>query len=363
MKINTQLRTNTYSPANVFTKGKEPARAGVGPSGRAELKRMLFDAQNVTRDTYTFVGQKESSMISQSLSYAEKLRTQRQNVKDTSLEKKKLKYQFKDISSQIIRSKTSLSARQVVGQARRELLRLKQEKRSGKYDSEEIEAAINHAEAMERVARKKVRHLEEEEMLKASGGPCQDYVVEDEKEKENKEFNIEDLKEQSDDYISQGEMASEYMSDIDMAELFEEMQLSPEDMDMVMADMEDITSELMDEMAEGMRDMLEEMGLGDLEDTVPAHGADMDPEDLKMLKIKHRNKEMKEIVKADSEYLKAVFKHLAQQRMSGIGSPGIGAGGAAAPVANVSVSVAAPIAVALPSAGGEAEMPSIDVSI
>ena len=36
----------------------------------------------------------------------------------------------------------------------------------------------------------------------------------------------------------------------------------------------------------------------------------MDPQDLKELKIKHRNKEMRDIVKADSGYLKAVFNNL-----------------------------------------------------
>ena len=33
-----------------------------------------------------------------------------------------------------------------------------------------------------------------------------------------------------------------------------------------------------------------------------------------MMKIKHRNKEMKEIVKADAEYLKAVFDHLEKMK-------------------------------------------------
>ena len=39
----------------------------------------------------------------------------------------------------------------------------------------------------------------------------------------------------------------------------------------------------------------------------------MDPADLKEMKIKHRNREMKEIVKADNEYLKAYFKYLEKQ--------------------------------------------------
>ena len=104
------------------------------------------------------------SYMSNMQKYSELLRTQRTKAKDVSGKLKKLKYHYKDISSKIMRSKTSAMARQVVSQAKREVLRLKREKQSGKYDSEEIDAAIVHAKAMERIARKKVKHLEEEEM-------------------------------------------------------------------------------------------------------------------------------------------------------------------------------------------------------
>ena len=37
-----------------------------------------------------------------------------------------------------------------------------------------------------------------------------------------------------------------------------------------------------------------------------------------MMKIKHRNKEMKDIVKADAEYLKAVFDRLEKMKSRGV---------------------------------------------
>ena len=56
------------------------------------------------------------------------------------------------------------------------------------------------------------------------------------------------------------------------------------------------------------------MGMDELSDTMLSVKKDIDPADIKMMKIKHRNKEMKEIVKADAEYLKAVFDRLEKMK-------------------------------------------------
>ena len=64
------------------------------------------------------------SVVDQSISYADQLRASRTKAKQTSLEKKKLQYNFKKISSQIIRSKTSVTARKAVQAAKREIMRL-----------------------------------------------------------------------------------------------------------------------------------------------------------------------------------------------------------------------------------------------
>ena len=69
-----------------------------------------------------------------------------------------------------------------------------------------------------------------------------------------------------------------------------------------------------------MTDMLSEMGLDELLDIFSSVKQDMDPTDLKLMKIKHRTKELKEIAKADAEYLKAIFEHLEKQK-SGPSAP------------------------------------------
>ena len=265
----------------------------------------------------------QDSIVTSSLSYSESLRNQRQQTKNTTLALKKLKYQFKNISSKILRSKTSQAAKQAAGQARREVLRLKRQKQSGNYDDDEIEAAINHAKAMERVAKKKAKHLEEEELAKAAGGICQgDRISEEETkdvqdaEAENAQNEEEMSAEGSADEVSGDLSAYEYAADsydisdyIDLG--MDEFYAQAGDF---MSEMSDFTSEMMQEMSDSLRDLMEEMGLDVEADTVVSVNREMDPADLKMMKIKHRNKEMKDIVKADAEYLKAVFNHLEKMK-------------------------------------------------
>lgn len=265
----------------------------------------------------------QDSIVTSSLSYSESLRNQRQQTKNTTLALKKLKYQFKNISSKILRSKTSQAAKQAAGQARREVLRLKRQKQSGNYDDDEIQAAIDHAKAMERVAKKKAKHLEEEELAKAAGGICQgDRISEEETkdvqdaEAENAQNEEEMSAEGSADEVSGDLSAYEYAADsydisdyIDLG--MDEFYAQAGDF---MSEMSDFTSEMMQEMSDSLRDLMEEMGLDVEADTVVSVNREMDPADLKMMKIKHRNKEMKEIVKADAEYLKAVFGRLEKMK-------------------------------------------------
>lgn len=265
----------------------------------------------------------QDSIVTSSLSYSESLRNQRQQTKNTTLALKKLKYQFKNISSKILRSKTSQAAKQAAGQARREVLRLKRQKQNSDSDSEEIDAAIAHAQAMERVAKKKAKHLEEEELAKAAGGICQgDRICEEETkdvqdaEAENAQNEEEMSAEGSADEVSGALSAYEYAADsydisdyIDLG--MDEFYAQAGDF---MSEMSDFTSEMMQEMSDSLRDLMEEMGLDVESDTVVSVNREMDPADLKMMKIKHRNKEMKEIVKADAEYLKAVFDRLEKMK-------------------------------------------------
>ena len=251
------------------------------------------------------------SYMSNMQKYSELLRTQRTKAKDVSGKLKKLKYHYKDISSKIMRSKTSAMARQVVSQAKREVLRLKREKQSGKYDSEEIDAAIVHAKAMERIARKKVKHLEEEEMAKACGGLCADSQISDERTEEEQEKDRTSIDELEREELQHEDMQQE---EAQQEELLNEETIEPITISEMNASvLEDLSQELFYEMSEELQDLMSELGLDELNDSLLAAKRDMDPADLKEMKIKHRNREMKEIVKADNEYLKAYFKYLEKQ--------------------------------------------------
>ena len=291
-------------------------------SSVTDIRRMLSrDSQSAQMQAANSWSQ--DSIVTSSLSYSESLRNQRQQTKNTTLALKKLKYQFKNISSKILRSKTSQAAKQAAGQARREVLRLKRQKQNSDSDSEEIDAAIAHAQAMERVAKKKAKHLEEEEMVKAAGGICQgDRISEEETkdvqdaEAENAQNEEEMSAEGSADEVSGDLSAYEYAADsydisdyIDLG--MDEFYAQAGDF---MSEMSDFTSEMMQEMSDSLRDLMEEMGLDVEADTVVSVNREMDSADLKMMKIKHRNKEMKDIVKADAEYLKAVFDHLEKMK-------------------------------------------------
>lgn len=291
-------------------------------SSVTDIRRMLSrDSQSAQTQAANSWGQ--DSIVTSTLSYSESLRNQRQQTKNTTLALKKLKYQFKSISSKILRSKTSQAAKQAAGQARREIMRLKRQKQNSDSDSEEIDAAIAHAQAMERVAKKKAKHLEEEEMVKAAGGICQGDRISEEETKDVPDAEAENARnaeemsaEDPADEVSGDFSAYEYAGDSydisDYVDLgMDEFYAQAGDF---MSEMSDFTSEMMQEMSDSLRDLMEEMGLDGLSDTEVSVNREMDPADLKMMKIKHRNKEMKDIVKADAEYLKAVFDHLEKMK-------------------------------------------------
>lgn len=297
-------------------------------SSVTDIRRMLArDDRNGQTQVANSWGQ--DSIVTSTLSYSESLRNQRQQTKNTTLALKKLKYQFKSISSKILRSKTSQAAKQAAGQARREVLRLKRQKQNSDSDSEEIDAAIAHAQAMERVAKKKAKHLEEEEMVKAAGGICQGDRISEEETKDAQDAESENARnaeemsvESSEDEMSRDLSAYEYAGNEAYAgDSYDTSDYIALGMDAFyaqtgdfMSEMSDFTSEMIQEMSDSLRDLMEEMGLDGLSDTAVSVNREMDSADLKMMKIKHRNKEMKDIVKADAEYLKAVFNHLEKMK-------------------------------------------------
>ena len=281
------------------------------------------------------------SVVDQSLSYANQLKASRSKSKDNSLEKKKLQYNFKKISSQIVRSKNSVSARKAVQAAKREVMRLKRLKGNGEYDDEEIQLAIDHAKSMEKLAKKKVAHLEQEEMVerahKGAGAALEE--IEERKEDTEETSKEESAEENYADDSSSMDIDDEYDA-TDYAAIYESMQqeieaaqyeaqLQMEEMSAEIAEnsqqiaeaSSDSMSQMIDEFSEEMSEMLEALDLTDLAQSMYAPDPNMSEDDLKMLKIKHRGKEMKEIAEADKEYLKGIMEHEKNKQSSGASMP------------------------------------------
>lgn len=202
----------------------------------------------------------------------------------TPAKKKKLRlqYNFKEISTKILRTKTSGNARQVMTNARQRVAQLRRLSKSDNYDENELNSAILHAEAMARVAKKRMKHLQEEERLGKHGGPCEAEIEEKTEEKIEEQRNSERRTEQ----ISR-----------EMEKLMQEYQ---ELMQEAMEELEEASS--MDEFAEELMHL--------------SVDEDMDPEDLEQLKKKHRASEMRDIVEADMKYLKAMFDRLQKEKQS-----------------------------------------------
>lgn len=268
-----------------------------------DIRRMLNCADQDSSGA-DFFSSKSQSILDSSKSYSDSLRNQRQQAKDTSLSLKKLKYQHKSISSKILRAKTSAAAKQAVSSAKREVIKLKRQRLDPDCDKEELEAAISHAKDMERVAQKKARHLELEELAKATGCVLGESDTEDtsslEPDRGNSDENIDEVMDIEDEASS----GDSLLEPIDIEETDSEI-IEISDLDMV----EELTSEVMEDLSEGMKEMLEEMGFGEISEDLEVYSGNMSDDDIKKMEIKHRNSEMKDIVKADADYLKVVFEH------------------------------------------------------
>lgn len=192
---------------------------------------------------------------------------------------KKLKYNFKEISVQILSAKTSGNARKVASKARNKVALLRQKIKNDDYDSKELESAIAHALKMEKIAKKKMKHLQQEERVKQMGeGDFLDLPQTEE------ETDLEELDQQK-DFTQKKDELKQLMQEYE--KLMEEVMKQSNEL--LSGDM------LMDELTENAPE-------------------DMRPEDLDLLKKKHRAKEQKEIAEADLQYLKAMFERLAKEK-------------------------------------------------
>ena len=188
--------------------------------------------------------------------------------------KKRLPYNFKQMSKQIMMAKTSDAARPLVTRIQAKLSWLYRKLRSGEYGDSEIAAAIIHAAAMEKIAKRKVRYLEEEESAENGTGLG----------------------------IVPGEDEEIYGKDELEKSLEENTSISEEEL-----------KKMMEEIEELERKMAEET-MSELQDMISCASGDMSEEEIEELKRKHRNEEDRQLTKADLEYLKALFDRLEQEK-------------------------------------------------
>lgn len=235
----------------------------------------IGNRRNVTR---AILWDRDGNQIG-TVSVTRKVQTNKKEEK----KQKKLQYNFRRVSSQILRAKTSGTAGMAVKQAIYQVVLLLRKQASGEYDENELRRALTHANRIKRVAKKKEKHLKEEEQAKSG--------------MEREEF----------EELQEPEKTAELSDD----RLQEEMQKELEEM---LTSMEDITDELMESLEAALEEMV---GLEELNEEVMGDVfGDMSPEDLETLKKKHRAKELREITEADMKYLKSKFQSLQNERDS-----------------------------------------------
>ncbi len=193
---------------------------------------------------------------------------------------KKLKYNSKQISAQLLKTKTSFAAARVAKLAKIKVNMLKQKIGTGEYDNDELRNAIVHAERIERVAKKRKRHLQEEEKIKKNVENAEtEEIFEEDSDDAYYDYLLEDLSE-----------------------------LKGEDLQKRIQEYEEMLADIMRELEESME--FEEMGeLADLSiipDVCDEYYYDK-------IKKKHRADELKDIMEADLKYLKAMFEKYSRE--------------------------------------------------
>lgn len=197
-----------------------------------------------------------------------------QKTSNKQKKRKRLNYNYRDVSGRILRAKTSVSATKVVTHARTMVAVLRRKYGCGEYNDRDLEIAIIHAEKMVRIAKKKLKNLKMEEMGRRT---------------------------------SEAEKAQE--------ELEDENSLDPADMQSEGQEISaDELRDMIRELEQELQQLAAENSFDDLMDECLGAGGAMSEEELERIKKKHRCDEMRQIVEADMKYLKAMFQRMMQEQ-------------------------------------------------
>ncbi len=271
-------------------------------SGQSGIKMIGDQAYRLENGQLTAIGQEwDRTKGPANMRFADPVSTQRQG-KDGQVEKKKLSYNSKKISSIIRASKTLSSAKSAVSKAKFEVADLKKKRGNTKYDQDEVEMAINHAMAMERIAQKHQRNIETEEFAKRGIKSHYSQVSPETLEEAEKEFRHEDWERSS---LREGPSASSTMDEL--IGMTGDMQAAERS-----AEESDFSKDLEKYMMEASK-ALEDFAEGELMDMAQdlmAYSDDFDEEDYHKMEVRHRNSENREIAKADMQYMKDYMEYL-----------------------------------------------------
>lgn len=193
---------------------------------------------------------------------------------NNSKKRKRLNYNYRDVSGRILRAKTSVSATLVVTHARTMVAVLRRRYGCGEYNDRDLEIAIIHAEKMVRIAKKKLKNLKMEEMGRRTS----------EAEKAQEELEDENS-------LNTADMQSE------------EREISADEL-----------RDMIRELEQELQELAAENSLDDLMDECLGAGGAVSEEELERVKKKHRCDEMRQIVEADMKYLKAMFQRMMQEQ-------------------------------------------------
>ena len=206
--------------------------------------------------------------------------------------KKRLPYSFKEISTRLLNTKKSGNAQRVLLSAKQKVASLRLMYKGGVYDDDEVFAALMHAQAIARVAKKRVKHLEEEERAEKKIG----------KDGEDGNLCEADIEEKTEEATSKQihkEETEQTKAKLDMQRMQKLMEKYERMMQEAMKELEQL---------ENMDELSDEMGIrGEIS---------MDPADLELMKKKHRADEMRAIMEADMKYLKFMFDKLEKEKQS-----------------------------------------------
>lgn len=243
---------------------------------------------------------------------------------------KKLNYNFKEVSSFLMKAKTSGSARRAVAMAQRKVIMLRKKLKKGEYNDQEVESALEHAKAIERAAKKHLKNLQKEERTKRR---MQSEELEDEFFSEDKEKSYGDILQEA----MQGSRESGFLADgvqnmvqdamaHGMPDSFEEQIAYGQEQlerltELVQQGVQETMEELLDDTVESV--LVSGKGTFEMtEESLEIIPLKPEPEEFETKKKKHRSDVMRDIVEADNKYLKAFFERLQKEKQSAAGGAG-----------------------------------------